>query len=144
MYKKLSSSISLISLLLENNISFSAQVKIPHHEKPIFSIFHLFVEAYIERQTILTDCGSLGDYENYFFIILECYLKHLKIEVNYEKKNLLEKFYGDVRDYGFLESFRILFHLRFCGIYFEKLNTLEDLCQSTNENCDLLWRELEK
>ncbi|MBG07135.1 MAG: hypothetical protein CME68_00115, partial [Halobacteriovoraceae bacterium] len=145
LYKKLSSSISLISLLLKNNLSFSAQVKIPHHENPIFGIFHLFVEAYIERQTILKDCGSLGKYHDYFDLVLRCYLEHLGVNSNYDGVKLIDSFYSDVRDYGFFESFkRVLFHLNFCGIYPDEMKILEEFCISTKEDAHHLWRELEK
>ncbi len=145
LYKKLSASISLISLLLRNKMGFSAQVKIPHHENPIFGIFHLFVEAYIERETILEECGSLGKYHEYFNFILRCYLDHLKINSNYDGVDLINTFYSDVRDYGFFESFkRAVFQLRLCGIYSDQMNALEVCCESTKENSHLLWRELEK
>ena len=145
LYKKLSSSISLISLLLKNNISFSAQVKIAHHENPVFGIFHLFVEAYIEQQTILKDGGALGDYHDYFNLVIKCYIDHLQINVNFNGEKLINTFFSEVRDYGFFESFkRALFQLNFCGIYADEMKILEECCESTKENSHLLWKELEK
>ena len=91
-------------MLLKNNISFSAQVKIAHHENPVFGIFHLFVEAYIEQQTILKDGGALGDYHDYFNLVIKCYIDHLQINVNFNGEKLINTFFSEVRDYGFFDD----------------------------------------
>ena len=67
-------------------------------------------------------------------LVLSCYLDHLKINSDYDGKDLINTFYSDVRDYGFFESFkRALFKLNFCGIYSDEMNTLKNVVSLQRE-----------
>ena len=143
LYRKLGPSSFLIELLLKENIGFTSQVKIPYQEDPLFGIFQLLIESYLERKTLVRDGGRLETYKNYCQIILDCYLKYLEIDYELVIDNIFSKFFNSVRDYGVFEAFkRSIFQMKLTGFSSEKFKIIEEICLSSNDNCHLIWKEL--
>ena len=143
LYRKLGASRSLLGLLLENKIGFTSQVKIPYQEDPLFGIFQILIECYLERKTILKDGGTLEIHKEYCCIILDCYLNYLGVEGELDITKIILKFFNDVKYYGVFEAFkRAIFDLKLSGFRREKIDLINEICNSSNDDCDLIWKEL--
>lgn len=90
LYQKLKPSKILIKLLIEANIGFTAQVKVPFEEDPIIGIFYTIIESKANKAN---RCVELRDF------ILNSYLSLLGVNVHNLEMAILkfeeaEKFFG--------------------------------------------------
>lgn len=127
LYKSLSPSSFLITELINNNIGFTAQIKIPLETDPIIGMFKLLLEVYTEN-----DRGALSDYSYYSFVFTGlCY--YLDIEVNADFTILLQDFIADYKIYDLKYAFKV---------FISKLGFSSSSYENNFELCDSIAQTL--
>ena len=98
LYKKLKPSLILVHLLIERNISFSAQVKIPLLEDPILGLFLILIEK---------DINTSESRDEYQIFLLSSYLKLLGSDVSIESLSReVTSFENEAGSFGLYPAFR--------------------------------------
>jgi len=92
LYKKLAAAKIMLPLLLQNEISFSAQIKVPFSEDPICGIFNVALEAYLGRKE--EDKIPIGCF------LISKYLELLKSDGSVNIRLFLKRFISDIKLLG--------------------------------------------
>ena len=103
LYRKLKPSKILMQLLLEQDIGFTSQVKVPMLEDPILGMFHLLAKDEFDQ-------GKLR--EQYLEFALNSYLKLLGIQISQEERSVdvlakAQEFQLNYGYYGIYQAFLI-------------------------------------
>ena len=142
LYKNLGPSKFLITQLLNKEISFTAQVKVPLEEDPIIGIFKILVETLILQRASQSGNQDL----NYPVKLINSYLDHLHFP---KEKNLVKKinqFFEDISLFGLFEAFKkLLFTLRMANSnYHNNLEQIGAICRISRQNVDTAWEILDR
>jgi ATP-dependent helicase/nuclease subunit A len=126
LYKKLKPSLILIDLLIKNDLSFTAQTKIPFLEDPIVGIFYLLTSFAFDKNE---------EKEKYLVYSLKAYLSLLGIstvkEISFDD---VLKYQKEIRTIGQYHAFCNF--LLFCGIKNSNFkNNLEQISQYISIAC---------
>lgn len=124
LYSKLKASEIMIKLLMQENISFTAQVKVPFGEDPIVGIFFAIISHEFNK-------NPLKDYFRNFLIT--AYLDLLGLDVPADLHESFNKFEKDTLFFSMKEALKILFfNLGISNSNFQnnfsKLEIIIDLC----------------
>ncbi len=107
LYRKLRPSIKLIKLLMKENISFSAQVKIALKERPLYGILNYYLKYLLVRES--DGASEKQDLVSEFVVYIGIYSELIsgkKIDCSLEEK--VKNSYQNFKIIGAFESFRIL------------------------------------
>ncbi len=100
LYKNLGASSHLIQKLIESNLSFTAQVKIPMSEGPLWALFYTLLEAYLDK-------GKESKPDQISFLI-QGILNWLGLKIETEKvSGFSNKFFSNVGVMGVQSSFEV-------------------------------------
>ncbi len=140
LYKSLGPSIPLISYMLEENLEFTAQVKVPNSEDPIISLFSILIDSYL-----LMDETKPEKSRKYFNFLFTGYLSVIGLELSLDKEQLFEDFISHFKSLGLLEAFnKFIFK---CGLsnsnYPSNAKHIEEICRSAKDDPELVWELLE-
>jgi len=131
LYKKLKPSLLLIGLMIEQNISFTAQIKVPLGEDPLCSVFKLLIEH--EFNTSLQK-------DKYLNLILKAYFALIDNSIDVNTEELIETFQMDRSYYGLYQAF-----YNFISVvniansnYKNNLLQIKNLCEIAKENSEHL------
>ena len=126
LYRKLRPSAFLLDLLSENNISFSAQVKVQYGEDPIINLFLRSIELKLNQN----DSLKLSSTHFLMNSLLEV------LDVNVKVEDIQEKFLGDLSILGLRLAFHKLVYS--FGIsnsqYLENSKLIDSICRVCNED----------
>ena len=138
LYKRLKPSVILTKLLMDKNIGFTAQLKIPFLEDPIIGIFKCLIEGIFDKNDLASNFQLLL-LGKYFDIILGTSVTKITT-------NDLDMFYMNVRMYGLYESFIYLLDSK--GIknsnFSNNLKLIQSFIISSNSNLQDLLKLLNK
>ncbi|MCT4643264.1 MAG: UvrD-helicase domain-containing protein [Bacteriovoracaceae bacterium] len=137
LYKKLKPSKALMSLFMDNNIGFTAQVKVPFSQDPIIGLFFQFVHYQV----------NIAELKNEFFhFMMDHYLLHLGVTHKIEWSNYLDKFEKNKSLYGAYQSFQFL--LSELGIYNSNyqnnLDYISNICSLNYDDFELIYEQMSK
>lgn len=96
LYKKLKPSLLLIGLLIENNIGFTAQIKVPFGQDPILGIFKSLIEY---------EYNTNENRDQYLQLILTAYLGLINTEIKCDLQSLSMKFRKNTNYFGLFRAF---------------------------------------
>lgn len=96
LYKKLKPSLLLIGLMIEEKISFTAQIKVPYGEDPILGVFKLLLEYEFDTSQ------SKDDYLN---LVLKSYLALFDNSLSIDTVELVQKYLSDQKYFGLYQAF---------------------------------------
>ena len=132
LFAKLTHSNKLIAKLVDRNISFRAQFKIPFNEDPILEIIKVILEGYL---TYLRDLENFSRSEKFnSYVLFEIYQYFTALDINIPEeilsKNIL-KCYASIQMWGCFESVKkLLYQLGVSNSSFKyNFNYFEDLCK---------------
>lgn len=132
LYKRLKPSLILINLLMQENIGFVAQTKIPFLEDPILGLFYSFIEREFNQNE------HASEYQQ---MLVQAYLNILagkNIEINLASS--ISRFYKDEKYYGLVVAFQNF--LEVCGVansqFSQNLTYIETLVRSARNNKETL------
>jgi ATP-dependent helicase/nuclease subunit A len=118
LYRTLAPSNHLIALLLEKNISFSAQTKIPNGEDPIYCLSKLLLQFYLAFKKDLVYLPKMISLVKFY---QKKYFSYLGLSLPANEDVLIKRFYQNINLMGLLESLQV---------YFFELG----LCNSNSDN----------
>ncbi|MBF0361385.1 MAG: UvrD-helicase domain-containing protein [Oligoflexia bacterium] len=142
LYKNLNPVKYLLSLLLEEDISFQAQIKIPYKDDPIVSIFSLLIDYYLDY--------SQNKNKECFSVLALIINSSLDLNLNTTFFNnlvqIIDDFCHSLTIFGVFVSFqRFFFSL---GIstsnYANNLQFIQEICHHCKDQVDLVWLNLKK
>ena len=96
LYKKLKPSLLLIGLFIENNIGFTAQIKVPFGQDPILGIF----KSLIEHQF-----NTNENKDDYRRLIITAYLGLIDSDIQCDLQNTINKFQTNCKFFGLYRAF---------------------------------------
>lgn len=96
LYKRLKPSQIMISLLIENNISFTAQIKIPFMHDPLIGMFFVLIENQIDKNE-KADEYLLYNLNSYLYLLEQ-------FEIKFTNKSL-ENFEQNIKYFGIYQAF---------------------------------------
>ncbi|EQC44664.1 exodeoxyribonuclease V subunit beta [Bacteriovorax sp. Seq25_V] len=142
LYRNLGPSKFLIQELLENNIPFEAQVKIPFKEDPIFIIFRALIDALISYKLDEKIESSLK-YLNFY---IEGVLSHYNIQVETISEETFLKFANEVETVGIkLIFYKLIFKLGIANSLFKQNSAkVDEAIDINNGNIDSIWDYIKK
>lgn len=122
LYKKLKPSLLLIGLFIENNIGFTAQIKIPFGQDPILGIFKSLIEH---------EFNSNENKDDYLRLMITAYLGLIDVELNTELQSSIEKFQTNCKYFGLYRSFyQFISELGLANSnYKNNLSYIKSICQ---------------
>lgn len=136
LYKRLKPSLILTKLLMQAEIGFTAQIKIPFLEDPIVGIFKCLIEGYFDRNI---------NNRKFQMLLLDAYFSLIigKGEFDLREKDL-DHFYQNVKRYGLYEAF--CFFIEAKGIhnsnYKNNLLTIKSFISTSFSQPDVLLKLL--
>jgi ATP-dependent exoDNAse (exonuclease V) beta subunit len=136
LYKKLKPSLLLIGLMIEKDLGFTAQIKIPFAEDPICSLFKLLIEHEF----------NLSEQKNYYIkLIVRAYLCLLDSELIVDVDRTINTFEEDRRYFGLYQAFfNFLSNCNIANSNFKNnLIQIKDMCKIANEDPEHLVSLLE-
>ncbi len=138
LYSKLAPTKILLPLLIEHNISFLSQMKVPTEDDPIMGIFKILIESFMDFRLCSTD-----QIQNYTEISLKCYLSYLKITFDHDLNLNISQFFHDLATMGVLAAFqKFIFKVGISNSnYVNNMVQLENIIQISNGNIDLIWEK---
>ncbi len=126
LYRKLRPSALLLDFLSENNVSFSAQVKVQYGEDPIINLFLRSIELKLNQNDVL----KLSSTHFLMNSLLEV------LDVNIKAEDIQEKFLGDLNILGLRLAFHKLIYS--FGIsnsqYLDNSKLIDSICRVCNED----------
>jgi ATP-dependent helicase/nuclease subunit A len=133
LYKNLAPSSYLIKFLIEKDISFTAQIKIPSREDPVIGIFYLLVSSLLDRED-----------DRLYFEVLTGYLKVLDTSIDLDLVKNIEQWGADIQVLGLYHSFqKFIYKLGISNSNFSNnLQLIKDLCLTTCSDIENVWRKL--
>jgi len=145
LYKKLAPAGNLVSLLLKEDLSFSAQMKVPLSEDPLLSVFILLMENLLnkkDKEAFLLAFDGLQ-------LMIQSHFDLMGFGLRSTWKDDLARFYDDINLFGIATSYRkLLATMGLSNSNFENNLALVDiLCQVAKESVEsivTLLRESEK
>ncbi|MFT6069409.1 MAG: superfamily I DNA/RNA helicase [Bacteriovoracaceae bacterium] len=100
LYKNLGASSHLIQKLVESDLSFTAQVKIPMSEGPLWALFYTLLESYLDR--------ARDKKTNQISFLIQGILNWLGLSIETEKvSSLSDKFFKNIGVMGVQSSFEV-------------------------------------
>jgi ATP-dependent exoDNAse (exonuclease V) beta subunit len=128
LYKNLAPTNYLIPSLIKENISFTAQVKVPMIQDPVVGLFKILLESLLEMNK-----PSEKEIENammYSQILMNSYLNYLEIEYSGDVLELTKQFHKDVKSLGTAVAFnKVLFGLKLSNSnYTNNLSLIDSIC----------------
>ncbi len=136
LYKKLKPSLLLIGLMIEQKVSFTAQIKVPLGEDPLCSIFKLLIE---------NEYNTSENKERYLTLILSAYFALIDSSIEVDIGSLIKKFENDRLYLGLYQAF-----YNFVSVvniansnYKNNLLQIKNLCEIANESSEHLVTLLE-
>lgn len=145
LYKKLGPSRFLISRLIDNNLSFLAQIKVPLNEDPILEMFYLLIGEYLKYSPNDNSSNSTLSYDfGYINFILKNYLKILEIRHHDKLEEDIKQFFDDVLLYGLIESFnKFVFSVGISNSnYYNNIDLIESVCSANDDDPEKIWKML--
>ena len=130
LYKKLKPSLIMMGLLIQNNISFTAQVKVPYLEDPILAIFLNLIERHFNE-------SKLKDESLVFTLI--AYFEIIGLRVEPEKiKNEVAKFDQATPYFGLYQAFvNFISNLGiFNSNYKNNISFIENICRLYSDDLE--------
>ncbi len=137
LYKNLGASSHLIPLLTAAGVSFTAQVKIPMNEGPLWALFSTLLEGFLTRKESEGDVG---------FLCLGI-LKWIGAEKElFEVEEQVNRFYKNISLLGFYASFEVLINnLGVCDSDYEKnFSKISHLNELAGEDPENLYKLMEE
>ena len=132
LYRKRSPSLYLINSLVNDQVSFQAQVKVPENDDPIMAIFKVLLEGFLGKE----------DVRGYCIFILENILKHLHFFSSVEKS--FDRFYNNIVIVGLqtaLRTFMLELGIYNCN-YKHNLKTIEEMISANFEDIHSIYEEV--
>ncbi len=133
LYSKLTPTKFLLPLLIQAEIGFSSQVKIPFGEDPIIGIFKALIDAKLNER------GRI----EYASLMIVGYLHLLGVEISYDDSaKMVGRFYKDCLIVGVMESFRkMIFAMEISNSnYVNNMTYIEDLCLVGKNDFSSIWQ----
>ncbi|MBK26663.1 MAG: hypothetical protein CME70_21865 [Halobacteriovorax sp.] len=137
LYKNLGASSHLIPLLTDAGISFTAQVKIPMNEGPLWALFSTLLEGFLTKNEEKKDVGFLC------LGILKWIGSDKKLE---EVEEQVLRFYKNISLLGFYASFEVIVsNLGICDSDYEKnFSKITHLNELAGEDPENLYKLMEE
>lgn len=151
LYRNLGPSQKLIDLLIQNNISFEAQVKIPYSEDPTVIIFLKFIDSLVEIQKIKNEALVAENKRvihilKYLNFMVSNVLGHFSLESKEISINELISIHENIPLIGLELSF--IKFVNKLGIsnsmYKDNLSKLLEIIALNNSNVDKIWEYLRR
>ncbi|MBT3585721.1 MAG: UvrD-helicase domain-containing protein [Halobacteriovoraceae bacterium] len=141
LYRKLTPTRYLIPMLLEAGIGFTAQMKVPNEEDPVWAMFSLLVEESISRRENAPVQGSTENY-SYLEKLISGYLDFVGVE--YDPGILeasLPQYFNDVTVMGIEVSFKkFLFGMDISNSNFSNnFSVIDTICQLGGGSLEEIW-----
>jgi ATP-dependent helicase/nuclease subunit A len=129
LYRKLSPVRYLLPLMIENDLDFSCQIKVPLAEDPILGMAKILVES------LLSDYEHKKDEILYSSIKINLYLKYVGLE-NQINEECIKDFFVWVQSWGFEAAYlKFLSALKICNSNFENnLSLLKAILKDSGED----------
>lgn len=145
LYKSLGPSEFIISKLIENEIGFSSQVKIPLGEDAIISIFSLLLEFYLSKATKKYSHDSKVKYISF---LISGHLNIINSQFKSDQNKFeiaLEQFVKDVTFIGVKEAFyKFIYVLGIVnGDYDNNVSLIESLIQMGRDNIEKIYTAIQ-
>jgi len=136
LYKSLAPSNYLIPLLIKEDISFTAQVKVPMIQDPVVGLFKILLESLLEMRKV--DERVHEKSRLYSQILIKSYLQYLNVEFKGEILNVTEQFFDDVKSLGIAVAFnKVIFGLRLSNSnYANNLSLIDSICLICGDDVD--------
>lgn len=96
LYKKLKPSLLLIGLFIENNVGFTAQIKVPFGQDPILGIFKNLIEY---------EFNTNENKEQYLKLVLTAYLGLIDSSIEVPLQETIQKFQKNYKYFGLFRAF---------------------------------------
>ncbi|MBT6325825.1 MAG: UvrD-helicase domain-containing protein, partial [Bdellovibrionales bacterium] len=138
LYSKLAPTKILLPLLMEQNVSFSSQMKVPVEDDPVMGIFKILVESFMDFRLCPKE-----NIQIYTEILMKCYLSYLKIRFGSDLNTNILQFFHDLTIMGVLAAFqKFIFKVGLSNSnYVNNMILLENIIQISNGNIDLIWEK---
>ncbi len=135
LYSKLAPTAFLLPLLLENEISFSAQIKVPFKEDPLLGILMVLLESRLSEKVS----------PRYVDLMMECYLKFLDIPSTNWQSHFAHDFYEDGKLWGIGYAFRrMLYRLKINNSnHSNNLKQIDAIINLTRGEISGIWQKLQ-
>jgi len=132
LYKKLKPSLLLIGLMIQKDVGFTAQVKVPFGEDPIIGLFQTLIEKKYNKNK---------NSDQYCHLIMRAYLGLMGISIPKEDDyltGLIDKFTSDTHYFGLYRAFyNILANLGVANSnYGNNISHINVLCSLANDNTE--------
>ena len=142
LYRSLGPVDNLIFKLIDEGLSFTAQVKIPFLEDPMIGIFKVLIEELLHKK--IQDPSFDFSYSTF---LIEKYLQLLAPGVSFQigfVKASLNQFHSDFRMYGLKTSFtEFIYRLGISNSnYKNNLITIHEFCDEFSTDLEKLWDQL--
>ncbi len=128
LYKNLAPSNYLIPLLIKEEISFTAQVKVPMIQDPVVGLFKILLESLLELKK--DDRELQNNAHLYSKILITSYLDYLQVKFTGDVLEISRQFFLDVKSLGIAVAFnKVLFGLRLSNSnYSNNLSLIDSIC----------------
>ncbi len=131
LYKKLKPSLLLIGLFIENNIGFTAQIKVPLGEDPVCSLFKSLIES---------EFNINEKRDEYLNLIIKAYFAILDGDLQVDTMSLIQSFESDRMYIGLYQAFyNFLLNAGLANSnYKNNLLQIKTMCEIANEDSEYL------
>ncbi len=133
LYKQIKTSLHLVDILLDDQASFQAQIKIPEGDDPIIALFKVLIEGFLDKDKNI---------RRYCVFIVTNLLKYLNFFSTVEEN--IERFYKNTAIVGLKTAFRTFIlelGLHNCN-YENNLKIIEEIISSNFEDIDNIYSEV--
>jgi hypothetical protein len=142
LYRSLGPVDNLIFKLIDQGLSFTAQVKIPFLEDPMIGIFKVLIEELLHKK--IQDPSFDFTYSTF---LIEKYLQLLAPEVSFQREFVnasIAQFHSDFRMYGLKTSFtEFIYRLGISNSnYKNNLIMIHEFCDEFSTDLEKLWDQL--